>query len=131
MDWTLDSGIMAELWRSYGGVSLDLTAPKEVSLSASGSIPFLPSSSTNITPEIDPTKVSVTFIPSDGSSPLPVLVNGEPEDVDEDRAKEILMKEDVGVEVDLGMPGDGEGEAKYWTCDFSYVSCLPPRDFAG
>lgn len=68
---------------------------------------------------MDPTKVSVSFIPSDHSSPLPVLVNGEPENVNENRAKEILEKEEFEVLVDLG--GEGEGEAKYWTCDFSYV----------
>ena len=47
-------------------------------------------------------------------------MNGEPEKVDEVRAKEILSLEDFEVLVDLGMAGDGE--AKYWTCDFSYVS---------
>lgn len=53
-----------------------------------------------------------------------MLVNGEPEKVDEDRAKEILGLEDFEVSVDLGMGGNGE--AKYWTCDFSYVGLLPP-----
>jgi glutamate N-acetyltransferase/amino-acid N-acetyltransferase len=62
----------------------------------------------------------VTFIPSDGSSPLPVLVNGEPEVVDEVRAAEILKNEEFELEVDLGL--GGQGEARYWTCDFSYVS---------
>jgi glutamate N-acetyltransferase/amino-acid N-acetyltransferase len=62
----------------------------------------------------------VTFIPSDGTAPLPVLVNGEPEKVDEDRAKKILSLEDIEIVVDLGL--GGEGEAIYWTCDFSYVS---------
>ena len=69
---------------------------------------------------IDPTKVNVTFVPSDGSAGLPVLVNGEPEKVDEERAKEILSLEDFEVLVEMGM--GGEGEAQYWTCDFSYVS---------
>lgn len=69
---------------------------------------------------IDPKKVSVTFIPSDGSPPLPVLVNGEPEIVDEARAAEILKREEFELEVDLGL--GGREEAKYWTCDFSYVS---------
>ena len=46
-------------------------------------------------------------------------MNGEPEKVDEDRAKEILSLEDIEVEVDLGL---GSQEAKYWTCDLSYVS---------
>ncbi|KAJ7918957.1 hypothetical protein B0H13DRAFT_2231048 [Mycena leptocephala] len=61
-------------------------------LSAAGSISI---------PGLDPSKVSVTFIPSDNTASLPVLVNGEPEMVDEVRAKEIL-------------------KATYWTCDFSY-----------
>ena len=58
--------------------------------------------------------------PFDGSAGLPVLVNGEPEKVDEERAKEILSLEDFEVLVEMGM--GGEGEAQYWTCDFSYVS---------
>jgi glutamate N-acetyltransferase/amino-acid N-acetyltransferase len=74
---------------------------------------------------IDPTKVNVTFIPSDGTSPLPVLVNGEPEVVDEERAKEIMTLEDFEISVNLGMSHNPEGEAKYWTCDFSYVSLSP------
>lgn len=90
-------------------------------LAATGSVPLSPSSSKTSSippPTIDPTKVSVTFIPSDGTAPLPVLVNGEPEKVDEDRAKKILNLEDINIVVDLGMKGDGE--ATYWTCDFSY-----------
>ncbi|KAJ7126537.1 hypothetical protein C8R43DRAFT_1028386 [Mycena crocata] len=67
---------------------------------------------------LDPNKVSVTFFPSDNTAPLPVLVNGEPETVDETRAKEILTMEDFGICVDLG--GIGTAEATYWTCDFSY-----------
>ncbi|KAF8961964.1 arginine biosynthesis protein ArgJ [Flammula alnicola] len=86
-------------------------------LAATGSVPLLPSS-TGAAPVIDPTKVNVTFVPSDGTTALPVLVNGEPEKVDEVRAKEILSLEDFEVLVDLGMGGNGE--AKYWTCDFSY-----------
>ncbi|KAJ7449535.1 hypothetical protein FB451DRAFT_1343105 [Mycena latifolia] len=69
-------------------------------------------------PTLDPTKVSVTFIPSDNTASLPVLVNGEPELVDEVRAKEILGLEDFGICIDLG--GIGKEEATYWTCDFSY-----------
>ncbi|RDB27893.1 Arginine biosynthesis bifunctional protein ArgJ, mitochondrial [Hypsizygus marmoreus] len=87
-------------------------------LAATGSVPLRPATPTSTPPTIDPTKVSVTFVPSDGTAPLPVLVNGEPEIVDEVRAKEILSLEDFGVDVDLGMSGDGE--ATYWTCDFSY-----------
>jgi len=70
---------------------------------------------------LDPSRVSVTFVPADGSEPLAVLINGEPENVDEVRAKEILSKEDFEVLVDMGIQ-DGRESAKYWTCDFSYVS---------
>ena len=93
-------------------------------LAATGSVPLLPSSSihSDSHPTIDPTKVSVTFIPSDSSTPLPVLVDGEPKVVDEARALEILRNEEFELEVDLGL--GGQSEAKYWTCDFSYVSSL-------
>jgi glutamate N-acetyltransferase/amino-acid N-acetyltransferase len=64
----------------------------------------------------------VSFLPSDGSEPLKVLTNGEPENVDEERAKEILSEEEFELRVDLrGGKASGVG-AKYWTCDFSYVS---------
>ncbi|KAJ7695189.1 arginine biosynthesis bifunctional protein ARG7 [Mycena rosella] len=69
-------------------------------------------------PALDPSKVSVTFLPSDNTAALRVLVNGEPEVVDEVRAKEILGLEDFGICIDLG--GIGNEEATYWTCDFSY-----------
>ncbi|KAJ2933533.1 hypothetical protein H1R20_g3546, partial [Candolleomyces eurysporus] len=87
-------------------------------LAATGSVPLSPSSTTGEPTVIDPTKVSVTIVPADGTAPLPVLVNGEPENVDEDRAKEIMTQEDFELLVDLG--GLGDGEAQYWTCDFSY-----------
>ncbi|KAH9072299.1 arginine biosynthesis bifunctional protein ArgJ beta chain [Lactarius deliciosus] len=61
--------------------------------------------------------VNVSFVPTDGSPILPLLVNGEPEKVDEVRAKEILSAEDLEVRVELGL---GSESAKYWTCDFSY-----------
>ncbi|KAK0220949.1 hypothetical protein EDD85DRAFT_268051 [Armillaria nabsnona] len=79
-------------------------------LAATGSIP--------LTVPLDPQKVSVSFIPSDGTAALPVLVNGEPENVDEERASEILGLEDFELCVELG--GLGTEEATYWTCDFSY-----------
>jgi len=65
--------------------------------------------------------VNVSFVPTDRSPVLPLLVNGEPEQVDEVRAKEILSAEDLEIRVDLGL---GSESAKYWTCDFSYVSTL-------
>ncbi|CAG8487883.1 9673_t:CDS:2 [Paraglomus occultum] len=51
---------------------------------------------------VEPTKVSVSFVPTDGSAPLRLLVRGEPENVDEDRASEILQMEDLEILVDLG-----------------------------
>ncbi|KAI0045823.1 arginine biosynthesis protein ArgJ, partial [Auriscalpium vulgare] len=78
-------------------------------LAASGSV--------DLSTPLDPTRVSVSFIPADGSAPLPLLVNGEPESVDEERASQILSSEDLEVRVELGL---GSESAKYWTCDFSY-----------
>ena len=68
-----------------------------------------------------PSLLSVSFIPTDGSAPLPLLTHGEPEKVDEKRAKEILKEEDLEVRVEVGL---GKESARYWTCDFSYVSWL-------
>ncbi|SCZ87573.1 BZ3500_MvSof-1268-A1-R1_Chr2-2g05039 [Microbotryum saponariae] len=67
--------------------------------------------------DIDPTKVTVSFVPVDGSAELKLLVNGEPEQVDEARASEILKSEDLAIQVDLGL---GDESATYWTCDFSH-----------
>ncbi|KAH9839958.1 uncharacterized protein C8Q71DRAFT_702505 [Rhodofomes roseus] len=78
-------------------------------LAAAGAVPLSKS--------LDPTRVNVSFIPTDGSPALPLLVNGEPESVDEVRAKEILSVEDLAIRVELGL---GSQSAKYWTCDFSY-----------
>ncbi|BGO92504.1 hypothetical protein NBRC10512_000419 [Rhodotorula toruloides] len=66
---------------------------------------------------IDPTKVTVSFVPQDGSPELKLLVNGEPENVDEERASEILREEDLEIKIDLGL---GEETATYWTCDLSH-----------
>ena len=78
---------------------------------------------------IKPTRISVSFIPSptaSDSEPLRLLTEGEPESpIDEARASEILAEEDLIVEVDLG---DGQDEAKVWTCDFSHVRAVRPND---
>lgn len=66
---------------------------------------------------VEPTTTNVSFIPADGSARLPLLVNGEPEKVDEERALEILKAEDLIIEIDLGT---GDAETKFWTCDFSH-----------
>lgn len=71
--------------------------------------------------DVDPSRVSVKFVPTDGSEHLNLMVKGEPEKVDEERASEILKMEDLQIEVDLGL---GNSETKFWTCDISheYVS---------
>jgi len=79
-------------------------------LAATGSVPDT---------VIDPSRVSVTFVPSDGSAAFPVLVNGEPLVVDEERAKQVLSLRDIEIVVDLAV---GDQTATYWTCDLSHVS---------
>lgn len=65
-----------------------------------------------------PEETSVSFIPTDGSAELKLLVKGEPEQVDEARAAEILKEEDLEILVKLS---EKEGEScEYWTCDFSH-----------
>ncbi|RMZ74996.1 hypothetical protein DV737_g5547, partial [Chaetothyriales sp. CBS 132003] len=69
-----------------------------------------------------PTRTSVSFIPADNSGSkdegvLRLLVNGEPQAVDEARAARLLEDEDLIVDVDLGT---GVELGQYWTCDFSH-----------
>ena len=67
---------------------------------------------------IIPSSTSVSFVPRDESKELKLLVSGEPEAVDEDRAADILKEEDLEILVKLSNR-KGE-EAVYWTCDFSH-----------
>jgi glutamate N-acetyltransferase/amino-acid N-acetyltransferase len=92
-----------------------------------------------------PEHTSVSFVPTDGSEELKLLVRGEPQDVDEVRAKEILEMEDLDILVrlnddpnaDVADPGPEAleedsnytmgpkrkgflREAVYYTCDFSH-----------
>lgn len=76
-----------------------------------------PGEPVNEVAEVDPEKTSVSFLPTDGSAELKLLVNGEPEQVDEVRASEILQPEDLEILVRLGT---GKEEATYWTCDYSH-----------
>lgn len=69
-----------------------------------------------------PAKTNVSFVPASSSASkheglLKLLVDGEPESVDEERAARLLEDEDLEIEVDLGT---GDHEAKYWFCDFSH-----------
>ncbi|KAH6686328.1 hypothetical protein F5X68DRAFT_208784 [Plectosphaerella plurivora] len=76
-----------------------------------------PGEAINEVPAIVTEKTNVSFIPTDGSAELKLLVNGEPETVDEARASEILELEDLEILVRLGT---GKKEATYWTCDYSH-----------
>ncbi|KAL2190985.1 DNA replication factor C-like protein [Thermothelomyces heterothallicus CBS 203.75] len=76
-----------------------------------------PGQPVNEVPEIVPEKTNVSFIPTDGTAELKLLVNGEPERVDEARAAEILELEDLEILVRLGQ---GDKQATYWTCDYSH-----------
>ncbi|KAL2197319.1 DNA replication factor C-like protein [Corynascus similis CBS 632.67] len=76
-----------------------------------------PGQPANEVPEIAPERTNVSFIPTDGTAELKLLVNGEPEKVDETRAAEILELEDLEILVRLGQ---GDKQATYWTCDYSH-----------
>ncbi|EDU40613.1 ArgJ N-acetylglutamate synthase N-acetylornithine aminotransferase [Pyrenophora tritici-repentis] len=65
-----------------------------------------------------PEETSVSFVPTDGSEELKLLVNGEPEQVDEARAAKILEAEDLEIKVSVSnTPGK---DTWFWTCDFSH-----------
>ena len=64
-----------------------------------------------------PGRTSVSFLPMAGGSELKLLVNGKPEEVDEEQASKLLQEEELEIRVDLGT---GEEEASYWFCDFSH-----------
>lgn len=69
-----------------------------------------------------PSNTNVSFVPAENSASkgegvLKLLVNGEPEQIDEERAARLLQDEDLNIEVDLGT---GKEEATYWFCDFSH-----------
>lgn len=69
---------------------------------------------------IVPDRVSVSFVPKEGTQgELELLVNGEPQNVDEARAAEILAEEDLEILVKLGAE-EGAEEVVFWTCDFSH-----------
>ncbi|KAJ6438396.1 arginine biosynthesis bifunctional protein ARG7, mitochondrial precursor [Purpureocillium lavendulum] len=71
----------------------------------------------NDVPEIVPERTNVSFVPTDGSAELKLLVNGEPELVNEERASEILEAEDLEILVKLGT---GDKSTVHYTCDFSH-----------
>ncbi|KAJ1329685.1 glutamate N-acetyltransferase [Microdochium nivale] len=76
-----------------------------------------PGQAVNEVDAIVPEKTNVSFVPTDGSAELKLLIDGEPEMVDEARAAEILEHEDLEILVRLGT---GDKDATYWTCDYSH-----------
>ncbi|OQV04179.1 hypothetical protein CLAIMM_09102 [Cladophialophora immunda] len=69
-----------------------------------------------------PSRTNVSFVPAENSKSkaegvLRLLVDGEPQAVDEARAARLLEDEDLIIDVDLGV---GREEGYYWTCDFSH-----------
>ena len=65
--------------------------------------------------DIDVWKVDVTFRSVKGS--IPVCKQGASIDFSEEKAKEILLEEDVDVLIELN---DGQGSATAWGCDLTY-----------
>lgn len=82
--------------------------------------------------EMVPEKTSVSFVQvgdsSDGGlkrgEELQLLVNGEPQNVDEEKAGRMLKEEDLEILVRLRPDEESEAEGleevEYWTCDFSH-----------
>ncbi|KAF2965853.1 hypothetical protein GQX73_g7723 [Xylaria multiplex] len=68
-------------------------------------------------PDLKPDIMSVSLIPTDGTTELKLLVNGVPEIVDETRAAQILEHGEIEVVLSLGT---GSHEAIHWTCDLSH-----------
>lgn len=66
---------------------------------------------------VRPESTLVSFIPSNGLAPLPVLMAGEPVPVDEARAKQVLQLPEINVDIDLGV---GLHVAQCWTCDLTH-----------
>jgi len=69
---------------------------------------------------IRPQQTSVSFIPADGSEELKLLVDGEPQAVDEARAAAILEMEDLEILVKLSNREQDVAETAVYTCDFSH-----------
>lgn len=77
----------------------------------------------NLSPHaVVPEKTNVSFVPTENSrsrheGELRLLVDGEPQAVDEERASRLLEDEDLEVVVDLGTGAEG---CVFWTCDLSH-----------
>ena len=78
---------------------------------------------------VEPSRVGVSFVGAPGGShagqELKLLVNGEPQDMDEALAGRMLAEEDLEILVKLKPAEeldqkDVEDEVLFWTCDFSH-----------
>ncbi len=65
--------------------------------------------------EVDINKVDVTFVSAKGE--IPVCKDGAGIDFSEEKAKEILLEDDIIIKVQLG---DGEADATAYGCDLTY-----------
>ena len=65
--------------------------------------------------DVDVNKVAVSFESEKGT--IPVCVNGAGIDFSEEKAKEILLCDDIKIAVTLG---DGDGKATAYGCDLTY-----------
>lgn len=64
-------------------------------------------------------ETSLSFAARDGTPELKLCVNGEPETLEEERAKEILDQDELEILVKLRQ-GDGGEEACFYTCDLGH-----------
>ncbi|KAJ3058374.1 hypothetical protein HK102_010532, partial [Quaeritorhiza haematococci] len=102
----------------YSGVPVD---PNEVNLYLSKLPSPSPNNADTTRTEEDTANNPLAPRPASDMSPVPenelhLFKDGQPYDVDEERAADILEGEDILIRVDLGL-----GDAKYteYTCDFS------------
>ena len=65
--------------------------------------------------EVDVNKVFVSFVSNKGE--ISVCENGAGVDFSEEKAKEILLEEEITIKIGLG---DGNGKATAWGCDLTY-----------
>ncbi len=65
--------------------------------------------------EVDVNKVDVSFVSTAGK--IAVCKDGAGIDFSEEKAKEILLQKEIGIEITLG---DGDGAATAWGCDLTY-----------
>jgi len=65
--------------------------------------------------DFSPEKTNVIFKSEGGE--IPVCKNGMPVSFSEEKAKEILSKEEIEIIISLD---DGNGEASVWGCDLTY-----------